>query len=99
MTYAFADEAFGQVAWAPVAEARRVPGGAVVQILARGMGALRIPAAHLPADLQIFAEGSTPGSRGILVESRRDGDTLTVEVADGASGRWLYGVTGELQRP
>ncbi len=95
VTYAFGDAPFGQVAWAPVAEARRVPGGAVVQILARGKGTLRIPAAHLPVGLQLFAEGPTPGSRGNAVDSHREGDTLVVEIGPGTAGPWLYGVPGE----
>jgi len=94
IAHAFGDEPFGQAAWAPVAEARRVPGGAILQILARGKGPLRIPATHLPEDLQVFAEGPAPGSRGNPVESHREGDTLVIEIGGGSSGRWLYAIPG-----
>ena len=36
----FADAPFGQVAWSPVPEARRVGGGTLVQIMAHGTGVL-----------------------------------------------------------
>lgn len=90
--YGFADHAFDQIAWAPVAEARRIPGGAYLQVLARGNGALRIPAPPLPARLQFVTEGQTPGSRGNPVESRQDGKAIILETGPGVSGRWLYGI-------
>jgi hypothetical protein len=90
--HSFADQPFGQVIWAPVAPERRVPGGAVIQVLAHGQGTLRIPAAHLPETLQFYAQGTTPGSRGTAVESRREGNALVIEMVPGVAGNWLYGV-------
>ncbi len=90
-TFAFADGSFSQVAWAPVAQERRIPGGAILQILARGTGTLRIPAAGLPP-LSVVAEGRTPGSRGAEASATRDGDSPVVTVTRAESGRWLYGV-------
>jgi hypothetical protein len=92
--YSFADGEVGLVAWAPVRKERQVPKGAVWQALLHGQGTLRIPATHLPKDLRVYAEGSIPGSRGELLPTRRDGDTLVLEVPPAASGRWLYGVVG-----
>ncbi len=43
----FADQEMEQIGWAPVAAARRVPNGAVMQIFARGSGRVRIPAADV----------------------------------------------------
>ena len=39
----FADAPVAEIGWAPVAEARRVPGGAVLQMMVRGAGTVRIP--------------------------------------------------------
>ncbi len=86
----FADAPFGQVAWAPVSENRRVPDGALMQMMAHGAGTLRIPAATLPESLEVVAEGPSPGSRGNVVTSRREADVLVVTIEPGSSGRWLY---------
>lgn len=96
-THTFAEGSLARVAWAPVAEARKVPGGAVVQILAHGNGTLRIPAANLPTEVEVVAEGATPGSRGIAAESARDGEMLTVTIGPGTSGRWLYAIPGPVE--
>ncbi|MBZ0171132.1 MAG: hypothetical protein K8E66_02005, partial [Phycisphaerales bacterium] len=89
-THTFADGSLPRVAWAPVAEARKVPGGALLQILAHGNGTLRISAADIPADAVVVAQGATPGSRGAVVESVREGDFLLVTIGPGSSGRWLF---------
>jgi hypothetical protein len=89
-TTVFADHAFEVVAWAPVAEARRVVGGAVLQILARGSGTLRIPVRGLASSATVYAEGATPGSRGQRVPARIESGALVVEITPGMSGRWLY---------
>lgn len=95
VAHVFSDAPFGAVAWAPVASARQVAGGAVVQVIAWGGGALKIPAAHLPAKLQFFAEGVTPGSRGTAVTAHRDGDLFILDIDPASSGRWFYGVPAE----
>ncbi len=89
-TTVFADRVFDMVAWAPVARERRIEGGAVMQIMARGDGALRIPARELTSSATVYAEGPTPGSRGKRVPARVESGTLIVEIAGEASGRWLY---------
>lgn len=91
-TTVFADRDIPQLAWAPVREDRRVPGGAILQIMVYGTGQIRIPARTLPASLRIFTEGATPGSKGTLVPSHRDGDTLIFDITPEFQGRWTYGV-------
>jgi hypothetical protein len=89
-TTVFADRVFDVVAWAPLAPARRVEHGAVLQILARGAGTLRIPARGLSESAKVFAEGATPGSRGKQIPARIEGGALVVEIAGETSGRWMY---------
>jgi hypothetical protein len=73
-----------------VAAERRVPGGAVMQILAAGSGTVRIPSA--PPHVELFAEGRTPGSRGAAVPVRRENGALLFDLTPAISGRWLYAV-------
>jgi hypothetical protein len=82
----FADQPMPLVVWAPIPEERRVDGGAVAQIRAHGSGTIRIPSAAVPGNVELVAEGPTPGSRGEPVPSRREGDALVFE----ATGRWVY---------
>lgn len=91
-TTVFADAPIPQLAWAPVAEERRTPGGALLQAIVYGGGVLRIPAVDLPASIQVVAEGPRPGSRGDIVPSRMEDGTLVIEVAPNLSGRWLFAV-------
>jgi hypothetical protein len=58
----FADRPLDEIGWAPVAECRRVPGGAVVQIRVRGAGAVRIPAAGIPAPFALAMEAPRPAA-------------------------------------
>lgn len=78
------------VSWAPVSEPRRVAGGALLQVMAYGTGAVYIPAANLPEDVQVFAEGPAPGSRGAPVKASRTRTTLQLEIDGASQGRWLY---------
>jgi hypothetical protein len=91
-TTVFADQEIPQLAWAPLPEVRRVENGAVVQVRVHGTGTIRIPARTLPENLELVAEGPTPGSRGEGVPSQREGDALVFRAEGAASGRWLYGV-------
>ncbi len=90
--FVFSDRPLPMVSWAPVAKERRVDGGAVLQIMVHGQGQLRIPKADLPEDIEMVAEGSTPGSRGHAVASRWENGTLMVEMSAKESGRWLWGL-------
>jgi hypothetical protein len=88
----FADQPFGQVAWAPVPESRRVDGGAVLQLMAYGAGTLRIPTATLPEGLEFVAEGPQPGSRGAVVPSRVENGAFVLAITPDISGHSIYGV-------
>jgi hypothetical protein len=91
----FADQPFGQVAWAPVPESRRVDGGAVLQLMAYGAGTLRIPTATLPEGLEFVAEGPQPGSRGAVVPSRVEKGAFVLAITPEISGHWIYGVAAK----
>lgn len=86
----FAGADVGEIAWAPVASARRVPGGAVIQIQVAGTGEISIPAPNLPANFKLFAEGPKPGSRGARIPCHREGNAIVFRATDELRGRWLY---------
>jgi hypothetical protein len=88
----FADADMDEIGWAPVAAARRVAGGAVIQIQISGKGMVRIPVAGLPSSLTLFAEGPKPGSRGARIPCSREGDALIFSATNELRGRWLYGL-------
>jgi len=88
----FADADVDEIGWAPVAAARRVAGGAVIQIQVAGTGRVLIPVAGLPASLTLFAEGPKPGSRGERIPCSREGGVLVFQATNELRGRWLYGV-------
>jgi uncharacterized protein (AIM24 family) len=88
----FADADLDEIGWAPVAAARRVAGGAVIQIQISGTGKVYIPVAGLPASLTLFAEGPKPGSRGERIPCSREGDVLVFPATNELRGRWLYGL-------
>lgn len=88
--FVFADRPFGQVAWGPVEENRRVEGGAVLQFLVRGQGTLRIPLVGVPHEVEAVLQGRTPGSRGEVLSHRIEDNALVIEMPAGASGRWGY---------
>jgi hypothetical protein len=88
----FADADMDEIGWAPVAAARRVADGAVIQIQVSGTGMVRIPVAGLPSSITLFAEGPKPGSRGERILCSREGDVLVFSATNELRGRWLYGV-------
>jgi hypothetical protein len=85
----FADGPSG-IAWAPVPESMRVPGGAVVQIRVEGEGTVHIPMPGLSGGPKLFAEGGTPGSHGESLPCSLAKGTLTFTSPARVSGRWLY---------
>lgn len=93
-TWVFSDAPVPQFAWAPVQENRRVPGGAVLQIMVYGNANLRIPAIGLPARVRLFAEGPRPGSRGVEVPCKLENGSLIFTTDAQSSGRWLWLVEG-----
>lgn len=86
----FADRLIGQLAWAPIPEERRVPGGAFLQIMAYGTGKLSLPVPGRTKPVRLFAEGATPGSRGTEIPCTLEGGRLQFEVTQPVSGRWIY---------
>jgi len=51
--------------------------------------------ADLPRNLEIIAEGATPGSRGHSVTSHMEDNTLVLDIGPNDSGRWLWAVPAE----
>lgn len=86
----FAEKPLEQIGWAPVAEDRRVPGGATAQILVRGSGPVRLPAAAVPQGSQLAAEGAKPGSRGAAVAARWANGEAVIEITPEVSGRLIF---------
>ncbi|HWE60385.1 MAG TPA: hypothetical protein VHB98_01615, partial [Chloroflexota bacterium] len=87
----FAEVGIREVAWAPVAAARRISGGAVLQFRAVGAGHIHIPTtADLSGAVTVVAEGAAPGSRGEPAPCAHDGGVLTLTITPELSGRWLY---------
>lgn len=91
--FVFADKPIDAIAWAPVEPKRRIDPGLCIQILVSGVGTVRIPAPWLPANLRLYAEGRSAGSRGEAVDSRISGGVLTFVASRKNSGRWIYGTT------
>ncbi|MCL5270741.1 MAG: hypothetical protein M1457_09395, partial [bacterium] len=85
--WVFADQPLQSVAWAPVAEKRRVEGGAIFEIMGSGQGALRVPAAGLPGSVEVVSTGRVPGSRGEVVPHRVENGCLVLEVGRNAPPR------------
>ncbi|MDD4890348.1 MAG: hypothetical protein PHU85_10500 [Phycisphaerae bacterium] len=98
-TTRFADRDLPLVIWSPVAEECRVKGGAVFQVRVNGAGTVRIPAAGLPANVRLIAEGTTAGSRGVEIPCRIEGESLIFEAKGPAVGRWLYVVPAAAAQP
>lgn len=94
-TTVFADAKLPGIAWAPIAEERRIEGGAVMQVLVYGGGTIRIPAVNLPEKTSLIAEGVKPGSRGEVVPAQVTDGFLTFTSPEHLSGRWLYVVPSQ----
>jgi hypothetical protein len=87
----FANAPLDEIGWAPVAAARYINGGALMQILVRGAaGRVTVPIVNAPANAVLVAEGPKPGSRGAAVPARFENGGVTFEVTPAIAGRWLY---------
>jgi len=93
--WVLAEGNIGRFAFAPVAQCRRVDGGAVMMCIGYGGGTLRVPAGHLEGQVELVAEGPRPGSRGQPVSYKRSGQVLEIALKPGISGRWIYAVPVE----
>lgn len=89
-TTVFADDIIEQIAWAPVDPKRRVPNGAVMQIMVHGTGTLHLPATGLKSSAHLWAEGVQPGSKGDALPCKLENGILTFTFDAAHSGRWLY---------
>lgn len=90
--FVFTDKPIDAIAWAPVESERRVDPRVRIQIMVRGEGTVRIPAAWLPKGLRLFGEGQAPGSQGEAIDSKLADGVLTFKTTRETSGRWLYGI-------
>ncbi len=80
----------GTIAWAPVPEGRRVPGGAVLAVYTDTGSDVRIPAVGLPAEVEVFAQGATPGSKGEAIPHRIENGALVLSFPENLRGRLYY---------
>ena len=89
-TTVFAEQPLPLVSFAPVAEARRLPGGAVGQIVIRGTGTIRLPEGVVPPEAKLVVEGPLLGSRGGELAYQRDGQSVTLTIGSGEQGRRIW---------
>jgi hypothetical protein len=86
--YRFADQPLGFLAFTPVPEARRVPGGAVMMVWVQGQGEFRLPSPAGVNALRVYQRGAHEGSVGAEVSSTlRDGQLALDVVRDGQQPR------------
>ncbi|MFP4500359.1 MAG: hypothetical protein ACLFTT_05115 [Candidatus Hydrogenedentota bacterium] len=83
------------IAWAPVPSECQVENGAVLRLRIHGQGTVRIPAAGLPNAMHFVAQGAKPGSRGVPVASRREGEAFVLDMTPEVTNRWLYAIPGD----
>src|SRR5579875_2711241 len=91
-TTVFADKPMPLVSWAPVPPECRLPHGAILRIFASGEGTIRIPLNQPLREVQLFAEGPQPGSRGDALPAHIEQGVLVFTLTSAYSGRWLYAV-------
>ncbi len=86
----FAEQPVAHLAWAPVAENRRVPGGAVMEIWVASSCPVRIPVTDRGARGRLFLAGAAPGALGEeLACTLRDG-VLRFDPTSQGRRRHLY---------
>ncbi len=88
-TTVFADAPMGLVSFAPVEATRRVPGGAVMQMLVYGSGTVRIPLRGVTGPVELVLQGRQLGSRGRVVPSKIEDRTLVFESSP-ATHNWMF---------
>jgi hypothetical protein len=87
----FCTETVSELAFAPINGDRLVAGGAKMQVRAVGAGVIRVPLDTASSgEIEVIAEGCTPGSRGESVSATIENDALVIEVDESISGCWLY---------
>ena len=86
----YADAPIHFASWGPVEESRRVDPAVRLQLYFAGQGTVRIPAPMLTGEVELVAQGATPGSRGEVIPVRLEGERLVFEVGPGMGNRWLF---------
>jgi hypothetical protein len=89
-TTVFAEQPLAFICFAPVVETRRVPGGAVGQIVIQANGSVRLPGVVIPQKAKLFVEGPLLGSRGPELSYQREGQSVVVSIGPGESGRCIW---------
>jgi len=79
-----------QITWAQVAAARRIKGKAFLQIFLNGSGEISIPLETKKTQLQLWAEGSVPGSKGKSIPFKMEKEVLKINADRETNGRWIY---------
>ena len=92
--HAFASQPMALIAWAPVLPARRVPGGAVLELWVQGEAAVSVP---LPPGVEkgrLFFHGGRPGSLGDAIACTFESGVLRFKAQSGWGQRQLLFVAG-----
>lgn len=89
-TTVYSDAPIHLAAWAPVEPERQVAGGAAFLMFFHGTGALHIPVAGCPDNVELVAEGAKPGSRGAVIPCHVENGVLTFTLEGATTNRWLY---------
>ena len=89
-TYVFAETPMPTLLFTPVPEIRRVANGAVLELIVHATGKVRVPFYETQAPVQIFTQGSTPGSKGREVPFQREENALVLDVTPDFAGQLLW---------
>lgn len=81
---------FAQLAWAPVAEERKIPRGAVMEFWIDGEGDVSIPLPPQISEGQLLFSGALPGEAGQSVAAAIEGQTLKVTARRDWPQKHLY---------
>jgi hypothetical protein len=92
--HTFASQPMPLVAWAPVLPARRVPGGAVLELWVHGVAEVFVPFAAGVSKGRLFFRGARPGSLGEAVECVCENGLLRFKAQAAWGQRHLLFVAG-----
>lgn len=85
-----ADRPVDFLAFAPVPESSRVPGGAVMTVWAPGDAEVRVPLPDGPTSPRVFGEGAHAGAPGAEVPVRVENGQLVLKGSGGRRAELLY---------
>lgn len=89
-TTQFADQPMPLIAWAPLRQDRKVPGGASMLLYYGGAGTLRLPCSTGVRSVEAYAEGATPASRGSRLDARVEEGNIVIAADAAHQYRWIY---------